>query len=1398
MALKVVGIILAITAVNVTGLPVILEGPRSGQVKLGSSAILKCRSSSSGDGRTVWTHQGAQLFSTPRTSSGDRNVIKILDDGTLVINNIGHRSEGVYACTVIDQSGSTVSRPAILSVQGRTEKPRISHRPVRTSVKVGELIVLDCLARGYPPPHYTWYKDGGQLSPAHDRFYLAQNGSLIIQNAQFDDSAHYRCSASNYLGKASSSARVQVDTSDPPAPPKITTRPRNKNVQEGGIIELTCVAQGSPYPTITWWNNRRLVIGNSRVTLSNGGQHLRIQDIEIYDQGAYTCVAENSLGREQTVSVITVVPDANPNRRGGSNLHARRGSTSHNYPTRSEVGGTAGTQWPSSPTSSRWTPTSSQGLQSRTVARGTGSPRASQALRADVSKPRDQLSDQSDIAPPTTTENHSDMDMMRATLGSTVQLQCRVQAVTGAVSWEKDGLPLQNHEHRLASDGSIFLYNLKTRDSGEYACINIRTRERRMVAHVSVIQQPVTSDQVSEEDASLTEQLASSASASAPATNHLPSNNHNQELTTTTNTPTLSSESQHHRVYPDYDAYDDAYDAYDEPRHETDLSYDVQRARAGDAFVLAAIEEARQTVDKALNHTVEILFKYQQHTARTPHQLLNIFRFPSGSDRELARAGEIYHRTLDLVEDKVREGKEYTNISTFSIVNLISPANLELIGNLSGCEAHRRHIDCEDVCFQTKYRSADGSCNNWGSPLLGASLTPFRRILRPVYENGFNSPIGQDPTRLYNGHPKPSARTLSTQLISSKQVELEMDGKYSSMLMQWGQFIDHDIGHSMESVSRETFRTGQTCGSSCENEPPCFPIPIPEGDSRITSGCMEFTRSAPACGSGATSVFFERLQTREQVNQLTSFIDASQVYGSERTLALSLRNLTNQFGRLREGITYEYGKPLLPFNDGHPIDCRRDPRESDIGCFLAGDVRANEQLGLLALHTIWFREHNRIAEQLRELNPHWLGDTLYEEARKVVGALMQHITYHHWLPLIIGEEGVKDHLGEYKGYSAGLDPSLSNVFSTAAFRFGHSLINPEIQRLNQNFTTIPEGNLALHAAFFAPWRVVEEGGIDPILRGLYHSPAKMPVPGQTMHSDLTDRLFEVAHTVALDLGALNVQRGRDHGLPAYPAWVNHCGLGNITTWRSVRTLIKDERLIGKLKQLYKHPANIDLFVGGILENIVDGGRIGPTFRCIIAEQFRRLRDGDRFWYEREGVFTPDQLAQLKQASLTSIICNNADDIRRVSANVFVKGDNSALLHCAKLHQMSLLPWKECVRDDQILLSRRVRRNTQPSTVKDTSANFSSNFDVGIEEPSVASLQETIQRLQKKVEVLEQQCSIHERGVKTKAKKKDELVCLTSSGEVKESGDHWIVHLSADRCLFCQCKVGNTLCEKSLC
>lgn len=148
------------------------------------------------------------------------------------------------------------------------------------------------------------------------------------------------------------------------------------------------------------------------------------------------------------------------------------------------------------------------------------------------------------------------------------------------------------------------------------------------------------------------------------------------------------------------------------------------------------------------------------------------------------------------------------------------------------------------------------------------------------------------------------------------------------------------------------------------------------------------------------------------------------------------------------------------------------------------------QIGLLVLHTLWFRQHNLVADELRNVNPHWEGETVYQEARKIIGAMLQHITYEHWLPHIIGSEGMRM-MGEYKHYDPQVDSTISNVFATSALRMGHGLIQPVLQRLNSSYLPVPQGHLLLQDAFFAPWRLVEEGGVDPLLRGLYAAPAKV-------------------------------------------------------------------------------------------------------------------------------------------------------------------------------------------------------------------------------------------------------------------------------------------------------------------
>jgi peroxidase len=319
-----------------------------------------------------------------------------------------------------------------------------------------------------------------------------------------------------------------------------------------------------------------------------------------------------------------------------------------------------------------------------------------------------------------------------------------------------------------------------------------------------------------------------------------------------------------------------------------------------------------------------------------------------------------------------------------------------------------------------------------------------------------------------------------------------------------------------------------------------------------------------------TSLFFNTVNMREQINELTSYMDASNIYGSHDEGARNLRDFTSHRGLLRTGVVMPSGKPLLPPNNGEPIDCQMDPNTGHVPCFQAGDVRANEQLGLLSMHTLWLREHNRIVTTLWETNPHWDGDTLYHETRKIVGAEVQHITYTHWLPKILGPRGM-EMLGEYKGYDSTIDATIVNGFATAAFRFGHTLVNPVMYRLNSTFQPIPEGNLPLHKAFFAPFRVIEEGGIDPILRGLFGRAGKKVNPGELLNTELTEKLFKLAHEVALDLAALNIQRGRDHGLNTYNMYRRYCGLNEARTFEDFAREITNSELRQKLLEVYGHP-----------------------------------------------------------------------------------------------------------------------------------------------------------------------------------------------------------------------------------
>ncbi|KAI8519677.1 hypothetical protein Bbelb_029340 [Branchiostoma belcheri] len=411
----------------------------------------------------------------------------------------------------------------------------------------------------------------------------------------------------------------------------------------------------------------------------------------------------------------------------------------------------------------------------------------------------------------------------------------------------------------------------------------------------------------------------------------------------------------------------------------------------------------------------------------------------------------------------------------------------------------------------------------------------------------------------------------------------------------------------------------------------------------------------------------------------------------------------------------ENKKELLP---GAREPDLRDPCDEFTGketCSLAGDIRVNEQPGLTSMHTVFLREHNRIARRLSGLNPYWDDDRVFFETRKIVGALMQKITYGEDLPHVLGPAAMtKFHLtllqsGFFSGYDASVNPTISNVFATAAYRFGHSLVNNLFQRYAPDFNQGSSYPIQLPFAFFNPSHIFnsDQGGPDSILRGLTAQPHQDF--DRFMVSGLTKKLFAEppGSDRGLDLAALNIQRGRDHGLPGYNAWRVRCGLPKANSFDELVFDIPDPYTRTRLEDVYSHVDDIDVFVGGLAEESVRGGVVGPTFACLIGLQFQALRKGDRFWFENDGQFTAvgsvgssvqrfrwsdhictqdwghidvgtAQLAEIRKTSLARILCDNTDGTTHMQPDVFrlPTQTGNERVACSSLPQMDLTKWQE--------------------------------------------------------------------------------------------------------------------------
>ena len=493
-----------------------------------------------------------------------------------------------------------------------------------------------------------------------------------------------------------------------------------------------------------------------------------------------------------------------------------------------------------------------------------------------------------------------------------------------------------------------------------------------------------------------------------------------------------------------------------------------------------------------------------------------------------------------------------------------------------------------------EFQSIDGTGNHLENPQWGSAGENLLRVAEAQYADGISEPAGSD---------RPSTREISN-LLSAIEAEGQVSQRdLSAFVYVWGQFLDHDIdlsGNPGNPADYELFNIQVPTGDAWFD-------PTGTGEAEIPLIRSDYD---PETGTSVDN-------PRQQMNAITSFIDGSQIYGSDAaTLEL-----------LRE---FEGGRMLIRDNGLPPLD--------EDGNILAGDIRAAENPSLTAMHALFLREHNRMAEHIARQHEGWNDEQIFQHARLMVIAELQHITYHEYLPALLGRRAIT----RYEGYDSSVNPGIATEFSTAAFRFGHSTLNDDVEFFGNDGRAVSE-ELSLAEAFFNT-AVLEENGIGSVLK--YDASSLSQEIDLEVVDSLRNFLFGPPGAGGLDLVALNIQRGRDHGLADYNSTRVAYGL---PAYESFADLTSNLELQEKLATLYGDVNHIDLWVGLMAEDHVPGASVGQLTQTIIAEQFQRLRDGDRFYYEN--VFEGEQLHRIRSTSLADIIQRNTE-VRGLQDNVF--------------------------------------------------------------------------------------------------------------------------------------------------
>ncbi|XP_013100002.1 chorion peroxidase [Stomoxys calcitrans] len=539
----------------------------------------------------------------------------------------------------------------------------------------------------------------------------------------------------------------------------------------------------------------------------------------------------------------------------------------------------------------------------------------------------------------------------------------------------------------------------------------------------------------------------------------------------------------------------------------------------------------------------------------------------------------------------------------------------------------------------------------------------FRRLLPRHYTDGFYQMFSSN---------LPTPLSISNELCDQamKKEFIAGDNHRNLAVVQWAQFVASDLsktvvtsmsnGYPIECCNVQNYKLQPR-----HFHPACAPLTSVDPSNRYgLTTCLNYVRSALAVGNKCT------FAAPEQLNQATADLDMSPLYGFTESARFRMRSHRNGYLKSTQDETIKNSLLPLVKEDKHQF-CVRG---SNSTCFMAGDSRVNSNPFTIAIYTIFLRNHNRLANELKQKYPKWNDEKLFQGAKAINIDIYQRIVLYEWLPIVLGpQEAEEIYQSHMKTENLGEPQQVSNEFAVAASRFYLSMMPDVLHSFPQVLEVTTESPRAGHDEnrlmstdiFTLKYQLYNtnisytSNKLDDILNSILQQ-RTMKMDNSYVESLVSDFLGSKRPTHS-DIMAFDIQRGRDHGVQPYFEYLQACNGIKITNWNDFKRFIASED-IDKLKTVYTNWQDIDLIIGGMSEIPAKDASVGPTFQCIIAEQFSQLHK----WHRKDTTDLKNSdmdLSKYTSIKAADLMCLNSN-LKYVPKNIFhIASNRNPLVYC---------------------------------------------------------------------------------------------------------------------------------------